>query len=351
MTQSIDHVYMHRCLYLAQMGAGTVAPNPMVGAVLVYENTIIGEGYHKKFGEAHAEVNCINSVSRKDTSFISKATLYVSLEPCAHFGKTPPCTDLIIQHKIPKVVIGCRDPFNLVNGKGIQKLQDADVQVIVNVLEKECTEINKRFFLFYTQHRPYIILKWARTADGKIASADGKRLYITQDVTNRVVHKWRSEEAAILAGTHTILLDNPDLTNRLWPGPSPVRMILDKNLESPASHKIFNREIVTVIFNTKKHGEEGNLLYYQVTNDVSIVQQIVNALYQMKIQSVLVEGGARLLQSFMDEFMWDEARVITNNKLRINEGLKAPELMHEQKIGEENYFSYTIEYFKPAKDN
>jgi diaminohydroxyphosphoribosylaminopyrimidine deaminase / 5-amino-6-(5-phosphoribosylamino)uracil reductase len=346
-----DDIYMHRCLHLAQMGAGVVAPNPMVGAVLVFNNRIIGEGYHKKFGEPHAEVNCINSVKKKDQNFISKATLYVSLEPCAHYGKTPPCTDLIIQHKIPKVVIGCRDPFIQVDGRGIQKLHDADVHVVVNVLEQECLEINKRFFVFYTQHRPFVILKWAKTANGRIASADTKRLYITGDVTNRLVHKWRGEEASILAGTNTILLDNPELTSRLWPGPSPIRLILDMDLEVPASHKIFNREVKTVIFNTKKHQDNENILFYQVTNDVSIVQQVINALYQLKIQSVLVEGGARLLQSFVDEGMWDEARIITNNKLRIKEGLKAPELKYEQKIGEENYFSDTIEYFKRSKDN
>ena len=341
-----DHIYMHRCLSLAQLGAGTVAPNPMVGAVLVYENRIIGEGYHKKFGEAHAEVNCIRSVNASDQRLISKATLYVSLEPCAHFGKTPPCTDLIIQHKIPKVVIGCRDPFNQVNGKGIQKLQDADVQVVVNVLEKECIDINKRFFLFYSEHRPYIILKWASTSDGKIAGTDGRRLFISQDLTNRIVHKWRSEETGILAGTQTILLDNPELTTRLWPGTSPVRLILDLNLVIPVTYRIYNHEVKTVIFNSVKHDDDGNLLYYQVTKDVSIVQQIINALFQMKIQSVLVEGGARLLQSFLDESMWDEARVITNTELRIMDGLKAPELLHGQKISEENCLTDTIEYFR-----
>ena len=343
-----DHEYMQRCLYLAQLGAGWVAPNPMVGAVLVYDQNIIGEGYHQKFGEAHAEVNCINSVKKNDKQFISKSTMFVSLEPCAHFGKTPPCTDLIIESNIPRVVIGCRDPFKKVNGKGIQKLQDADVQVIVNVLEKECIEINKRFFLFNTQHRPYIILKWAMTADRKMAGTDGNRLYITGEITNRVVHKWRSEEAAILVGTNTTILDNPELTTRLWQGRSPVRLVIDMNLEVPVSHKIFNREAETVIFNARKH-EEGNPFYYQVTNDVSLVQQVIHALYQMKIQSVLVEGGARLLQSFLDEGMWDEARVITNNQLRIREGLKAPNLMHEQKIEEENYFSDVIEYFRNVK--
>jgi diaminohydroxyphosphoribosylaminopyrimidine deaminase/5-amino-6-(5-phosphoribosylamino)uracil reductase len=346
---NIYDIYMNRCLNLAQLGAGTVAPNPMVGAVLVHNNRIIGEGYHKKYGEAHAEVNCINSVKDKDHGLISKATLFVSLEPCTHFGKTPPCTDLIIKNKIPKVVIGCRDPFKQVNGKGIQKLQDADVQVVVNVLEKECTEINKRFFLFNTNHRPYIILKWAKTADGKIASDGDSRLYITHDITNRIVHKWRSEEAAILAGTNTIMLDDPELTNRLWGGATPVRMFLDMKLQVPVSHKIYNREVETIIFNSIKHEVEGNLSFYQVTNDVSVVQQIINALFQLKIQSVLVEGGARLLQSFLDERMWDEARVITNTGLRIKGGLKAPELEHEQKISEENYLSDTIEYFINVK--
>lgn len=319
--------FMHRCLELAQKGIGYVAPNPMVGAVLVHENNIIGEGYHQQYGGPHAEVNCFNSVREADIGLISHSTLYVSLEPCVHYGKTPPCTDLIIAKKIREVVIGCRDPFKEVNGKGIEKLRMAGVNVTDGVLENECQQLNKRFFSFQTQHRPYIILKWAETADKKIAGNGGKRLFISNEQTNRLVHKWRSEEASILVGTNTALLDDPELTTRYWNGPSPIRLVVDMDLRLPASLKVFNEKHRTIIFNSVKHKEGKNLVYYQVTVDVNLVHQIVNALYQLKIQSVLVEGGARLLQSFIDEDMWDEVRIIGNKQLTIGNGLAAPELV------------------------
>ena len=317
---------MHRCLELAEKGSGNVAPNPMVGAVLVNNGQIIGEGYHRRYGQPHAEVNCINSVKEKDKDKISRSTLYVSLEPCAHFGKTPPCTDLIIANKIPEVVIGCRDPFKEVDGKGIEKLKNAGVNVVYGILEKECQQLNKRFFTFHIQHRPYIILKWAETADSKIAGDGANRLYISNEQTNRLVHKWRSEEAAILIGTNTALFDDPELTTRHWPGPSPIRLVVDLDLRLPSSLKIFNDKQKTVVFNTIKHEENGNVSFYQVTEDVDLVHQIVNALYQLKTQSVIVEGGARLLQSFIDDEMWDEARIIRNEKLIINKGLASPQL-------------------------
>ncbi|MBL7738089.1 MAG: bifunctional diaminohydroxyphosphoribosylaminopyrimidine deaminase/5-amino-6-(5-phosphoribosylamino)uracil reductase RibD, partial [Chitinophagaceae bacterium] len=314
---------MYRCLQLAEMAAGNVAPNPMVGAVLVHEGRIIGEGYHEKYGQAHAEVNCIKqAVHNGFEKWIAHSTLYVSLEPCAHFGKTPPCADLIIQYKIPRVVIGCRDPFKEVNGKGIEKLKAAGVEVESGVLEKECRELNKRFFTFHTAHRPYIILKWAQTGDGFMAppppkggiaaSEDFKeafkiedskappsegfgeaRLLITNEYTNRLVHKWRSEEASILVGTNTALHDDPELTTRLWPGHSPVRLVVDMSLRLPSFLHVFDKKVKTIVFNTVKHEEQGDLIYYQVTEDVSLVHQVVNALYQLKLQSVLVEGGAR----------------------------------------------------------
>ena len=372
---------MHRCLELAKLGAGNVAPNPMVGAVLVHEDRIIGEGYHQKYGEAHAEVHAIDqavTLSPSKGGLIDRSTLYVSLEPCAHFGKTPPCADLIIRHKIPKVVIGCRDPFKEVNGKGIEKLKAAGVRVDVGILEKECKELNKRFFTFHAQARPYIILKWAETSDGFMASQatppskggisgitklidasrfeDSKtppleglgeaRLLISNEYTNRLVHKWRSEEAAILVGTNTAEYDNPELTTRLWPGHSPVRLIIDMHLRLSSSLKVFNREVRTIIFNTIKHKEDGNLLYYQVTEDVSLVHQIANALYQLKIQSVIVEGGARLLQSFIDEEMWDETRIISNRQLTISKGLRAPVLQRSIKADQLNIFSDKIEFYQ-----
>jgi diaminohydroxyphosphoribosylaminopyrimidine deaminase/5-amino-6-(5-phosphoribosylamino)uracil reductase len=320
-----NHVkYMSRCLQLAAQGAGYVAPNPMVGAVLVYNETIIGEGYHQQFGGPHAEVNCINSVKEENRKFISHSILYVSFEPCNHFGKTPPCSDLIIEKKIPHVVIGCRDPFKEVDGRGIEKLKNAGVEVEVGIMEDECKDLNKRFFIFHTQHRPYIILKWAETADKKIAAPGTERLFISNEFSNRLVHKWRSEEASILVGTNTAMLDNPELTTRLWPGPSPVRMVVDMDLKLPADLKLFDKNNRTIVFNKVKYEEQDEVLYYQVTEDVNLVHQIVNAVYQLKLNSILVEGGAKLLQSFIDEGLWDEIRVIQNEKLKISNGLNAP---------------------------
>jgi diaminohydroxyphosphoribosylaminopyrimidine deaminase/5-amino-6-(5-phosphoribosylamino)uracil reductase len=315
---------MHRCLELAKLGSGHVSPNPMVGAVLVYNDKIIGEGYHQQYGEAHAEVNCLNSVTEENKKFISQSALYVSLEPCTHFGKTPPCTDLILHHKIHKVIIGCIDPFVSVNGKGADKLKEAGAEVETGMLEKECKEINKRFFTFQTLFRPYIILKWAETADGRI-SANGKdRLFISNENTNRLVHKWRSEEASILIGTNTALLDDPELTTRYWAGSSPIRMVLDMELRLPQQLKIFNDGKRTIIFNSKKQSDEGELFFYKLNRDESIVKQILNALYKLNIQSVLVEGGRKLLQAFIDEGLYDEIRRISNRKLTIDDGLAAP---------------------------
>ena len=329
---------MHRCLQLAQLGEGSVAPNPMVGAVLVHNDRIIGEGYHRQYGQAHAEVNCIDNVKEEDKGLIPEATIYVSLEPCAHFGKTPPCADLIIKSGIKNVVVGCRDPFSEVNGKGIEKLKAAGIQVTLGVLEEECRAINKRFFTFHTRHRPFIVLKWAQTADGKIANEDYSRVLISNAYTNRLVHQWRSQQMAILVGTNTALFDDPSLTTRLWPGKDPIRLVVDMDLRLPASLQLFNGSIPTLVFNNQRHTLEQlnsidwtsiGVQYYQVTEDVSLVDQISNALYQLNIQSVLVEGGAQLLQSFIDEGVWDEACVITNEALILGRGLPAP-VLHNQ---------------------
>ena len=340
---------MRRCLELAQQGAGNVAPNPMVGAVLVYKDRIIGEGYHQQYGQAHAEVNCINSVLAEDQSFIAASTLYVSLEPCAHFGKTPPCSDLIILKKIPKVVIGCRDPFSEVDGKGIEKLQKAGVETITGVLEQECKELNKRFFGFVNQKRPYVILKWAQTANVIIAANENERLLISNEYSNRLVHQWRSEEAAILVGTNTALQDNPSLNNRLWTGISPVRLVLDMNLRLPGSLKIFDRQQKTIVFNGVKQEEQPNLVYYQLNKETSVIDQLLNACYQLGIQSILVEGGAILLQSFINSNHWDEARVITNAGLIIDKGLDAPVLksMHPERTEKINTDTITYYINKP----
>ncbi|MEX6686319.1 bifunctional diaminohydroxyphosphoribosylaminopyrimidine deaminase/5-amino-6-(5-phosphoribosylamino)uracil reductase RibD [Danxiaibacter flavus] len=347
--------YMLRCIELARLGAGHVAPNPMVGSVLVHNDRIIGEGYHQLYGQAHAEVNCINSVAREDVHLINGSTLYVSLEPCAHYGKTPPCADLIIRNNIPVVVVGCRDPFNEVNGKGIEKLEKAGIQVITGVKEKACLDLNKRFFTFHTQHRPYIVLKWAQSMNGKIASESAERLLISNDYSNRKVHKWRSEEAAILVGTNTALLDNPSLNNRFWNDVQPIRMVIDMDLRLPESLNIYNKKQHTIIFNLHMHSLEVNskanslqndeVAYYRVSNDSSLVHQIVTACYQLNIQSILVEGGAKLLQSFIDEGYWDETRIITNEHLFVETGLPAPAVTGHH-VFTEQVFNDRIDYFR-----
>jgi diaminohydroxyphosphoribosylaminopyrimidine deaminase/5-amino-6-(5-phosphoribosylamino)uracil reductase len=335
---------MHRCFELALKGAGYTAPNPMVGAVLVHNDRIIGEGFHQQYGEAHAEVNCINSVSEEDKHLVTASTMYVSLEPCAHFGKTPPCSDLIIEKKIPEVIIACRDPFKQVNGKGIEKLQAAGVKVTTGILEQEAKELNKRFLCFHASHRPYIILKWAQTADGKIAQDDFSRILISNEFSNRLVHRWRSEEAAIFVGTNTARHDDPALTNRLWTGPNPTRVVIDMHLQLPNSLQLFDGKVPTIIFNSVQHEERPNLRYYQVTEDVSIVHQVVNALYQLRVQSVLVEGGAKLLQSFIDEGIWDEIRLIRGNQ-SAGAGIPAPIISNAKWRQRENMDTDTIEYF------
>jgi diaminohydroxyphosphoribosylaminopyrimidine deaminase/5-amino-6-(5-phosphoribosylamino)uracil reductase len=357
---TFEELYMHRCLELAQSGAISVAPNPMVGAVLVYENKIIGEGYHQKYGEAHAEPNCIASVKEEDEHLIRQSALFVSLEPCAHFGKTPPCVDLIIQKKIPRVIVGCRDPFVEVNGKGIEKLKAAGLEVELGILEDECKELNKRFFTFHTQHRPYVILKWAQTLDNKIANEDYSRVLISGEATNRLVHEWRSEEMAIAIGTNTALFDDPELTTRLAPGKNPVRIVVDTDLRLPKSLKLFNSKTPTIVFNTKEHNlplenisvrelKETEVGYYQVTEDVNLVHQMMNALYKMNIQSVLIEGGSYLLQSFIDDGVWDEARIITNEQLSIGAGLPAPILKDSLLQNSEQLFSDVIRTYKNTK--
>lgn len=322
-----------------------MAPNPMVGAVLVHDGRIIGEGYHHHYGEAHAEVHCIRSVPEKDRSLISKSILYVSLEPCAHYGKTPPCTDLIIEKKIPRVVIGCRDPFIEVDGKGIEKLNAAGVEVLVGVLETECKAINKRFITNHTKRRPYIILKWAETADGKIAAADSSRIFISNLYSNRIVHKWRSQESSVLIGTNTALCDNPSLNLRYWEGTNPLRLIIDKNLRLPSSLKIFDHTQPTIIFNYLKQESNKNLIYCKLNENEELINNIIDNLYELKIQSVIVEGGNQLLQSFIDSGQWDEARVIVNQEMSIGLGISAPELKQAEIIDREELASDTISYF------
>lgn len=334
---------MQRCLQLARLGAGNVAPNPMVGAVLVYKDVIIGEGYHEKFGEPHAEVNCINSVIEENRKFIKSSRLFVSLEPCAHFGKTPPCSQLIIKENIPEVIIGCRDSYKEVAGKGIIQLEQAGIRVTTPLLENECREINKRFFAFHEKKRPYIILKWAQSLDGKIAADGNERTLITNDFTNKLVHRWRSEEAAILVGTNTALKDNPKLTSRFWAGKNPIRIVIDKELRLPAGLNVFNNEASTLIFNTIKDFKKDGVEWIKILQ-VNFLKQMLTQLYQKNIQSILIEGGANTIQHFIEENLWDEARVITNTKMLIGKGILSPEtknfLLEKQETIEEDLVSY-----------
>lgn len=337
---------MYRCIELARLGAGYVAPNPMVGAVLVYDNRIIGEGWHRQYGEAHAEVNCINSVKAADAALIASATLYVSLEPCAHYGKTPPCSDLIIAKRIPRVVIGCSDPFKAVDGKGIAKLRKAGTEVIVGVLEEECRVLNKRFFTFHARKRPYVILKWAQTANQVMASNDHTRLLISNEYTNRLVHQWRSQEAAILVGTRTAQLDDPLLNNRLWSGRSPVRMVIDRNLVLPVTLQLFKGQQQTIVFNCARQEQAANILYRQLAREPDLLPQLLAACYELQVQSLLVEGGKQLLQHFIDSGTWDETRIITNRQLHFENGLSSPVLTNafirqEEQLGTDHIAHYT----------
>ena len=336
---------MHRCLELASLAAGYTAPNPMVGAVLVHNDVIIGEGYHKVYGGPHAEVNCIDSVPPERQHLIKDADMYVSLEPCAHHGKTPPCADLIIRHNIRKVYIGCRDPFAEVDGRGIGKLQSAGVETFTGILENECQQLNKRFFTFHTQKRPYVVLKWAQTADGMIGLEGKERLHITGDVANRFVHKWRSEEASIMVGTNTAQKDDPQLTNRLWSGRSPTRIVIDLDLRLPKSLHLFDGSTATLVFNSKKHGRDNNIDYYQIERGSGIIHRVLHALHELNLTSVFIEGGAQLLQSFIDEGRWDEARVIINNKLTVPAGIRAPVFKGAVLVSEQLVENDLIKYY------
>lgn len=342
-------IYMNRCLQLAGLGSGYTAPNPMVGAILVNQGRIIGEGYHENFGGPHAEVNCICSVNKNDEQLISSSTLYVSLEPCAHTGKTPPCVDLIIRKKIPRVVIGCRDPFPDVDGKGIEKLLSSGVDLLHPVLENECLDLNKRFIRFHSFRRPYIILKWARSGNGKIAGGSGERIAISNDYSNRLVHKWRSEEAGLLIGSGTASYDNPQLNTRLWLGKNPVRIIIDRKARLPDSLHIFDRKSPTWIFNFEKESVLENLRYIKLDRDSPFLSQIFSHLYREGILSILVEGGAQILKGFIEAGQWDEARLITNHSLQIENGIESPELTHARMTGNESLFSDNILYYQNEK--
>jgi diaminohydroxyphosphoribosylaminopyrimidine deaminase/5-amino-6-(5-phosphoribosylamino)uracil reductase len=314
---------MRRCLQLAELGIESVAPNPMVGAVLVFQDRIIAEGYHAIYGGPHAEVDCLNKVREEDRSIIEQSTLYVSLEPCDHHGKTPPCTDLILQSKIPRVVIGAKDVSEKVNGKGVNKLREHGVEVVEGCLEQEATEMNRRFFTFHRLHRPYVILKWAQSSDGFIGKAEATTK-ISNAYTDKLVHQWRSEEGAILVGTQTALTDNPLLTVRHREGKNPLRVLLDLQLKVPDSYRIFNDEAPTLIFNRKEASILGTNTRILISTDADLLYQVMQELHQRNILSLIVEGGARTLQTFIAAGLWDEARIITNPSLMLQEGISAP---------------------------
>lgn len=322
----IHEKYIKRCIELAKNGLGTTYPNPLVGSVIVYENEIIGEGWHKKSGEAHAEVNAVNSV--KDKSLLSKSTIYVSLEPCSHFGKTPPCCDLIIGNNIPNVVIGTVDPNEKVAGKGIKKLIEAGKNVTIGILEEECNELNKRFFTFHQKQRPYIILKWAESADGFIAPKkriEQKPVWITNPFSRQLAHKWRSEEHAILVGTKTVIDDNPTLNVRDWAGNNPIRIVLDRKNRIPQESHIFNNDSKTIVLSEEKNSlENSNLISETIDFDKNIAEEITAILHKHNIQSVIIEGGRQMLQTFIEANIWDEARVFKGN-IYFNTGTKAPD--------------------------
>jgi diaminohydroxyphosphoribosylaminopyrimidine deaminase/5-amino-6-(5-phosphoribosylamino)uracil reductase len=326
---NVHEKYIRCCIELAKNGFGTTYPNPMVGSVVVYEDKIIGEGWHQIAGGPHAEVNAIRSV--KDKSLLKKATIYVSLEPCSHYGKTPPCCDLIIENGIPNVVVGTVDPHEKVAGKGIKRILATGATVVTGILEAECNVLNKRFFTFHQKKRPYIILKWAESEDGFIAPdpqdrESRKPVWITNIYSRQLVHKWRSEENAILVGTTTVAADNPKLNVRDWSGNNPVRIIIDQYNRIPKESFVLDDSVPTLIFTKSETGlSTENTTFEIIDFNQDIIPQILQVLYQRQIQSVIIEGGQRTLQSFIDLNLWDEARIF-RGKISISNGIAAPRI-------------------------
>ena len=317
---------MLRCIELAKKGLGTTYPNPLVGSVLVYNDKIIGEGWHQQSGKPHAEVNAIQNV--KEKSQLKDATIYVSLEPCSHFGKTPPCADLIIENGIKNVVVGSIDPNQKVAGRGIKKLKEAGCIVTEGVLKNECNELNKRFFTYHIKKRPFIILKWAETEDSLIApniKDEINPIWITNKQSRQLVHKWRTEEEAILVGTQTVLDDNPSLTSRDWKGNSPIRIVLDRDLKILIDFSVLDGSVKTIILTEKEVDKRENIFHETINFSKDISNQICDLLYRYKIQSVIIEGGAKTIQTFIDANLWDEARVFTGTSV-FNKGIKSPVL-------------------------
>lgn len=331
MASDIDNFYMKRCLELASLALGNTYPNPMVGSVIVHNGKIIGEGYHTQSGESHAEVNAILSV--KSCELLKESTLYVNLEPCSHFGKTPPCSLHISRVGIPRVVIGCRDSYSEVDGRGIAYLRANNIEVVDGVMEAESRELNRRFFTFHELQRPYIILKWAQTQDGfiDVLRPDGapkQPTWISDPRTRQLVHKWRGEEPAILIGSNTALADNPSLTTRDWAGANPLRLVVDRAGILPNHLRLFDGSVPTVIYTLNPNVKYQNAEVVVVTSSELMVNDILDDLYKRQIHSVVVEGGTRLIDLFVDQNKWDEARVIVGNKW-FGGGLPAPRMNHQ----------------------
>jgi len=344
-----EEIFMHRAMELAGLGRGAVSPNPLVGCVIVHQNRIIGEGWHKKYGDAHAEVNAIDSVD--DKLLLKESTVYVSLEPCSHFGKTPPCADLLIKHGLQKVVVSNFDPNPLVGGRGIEKLRAANVEVITDFLKTQGEKLNRRFFTFIEKQRPYIILKWAQTADGFIARENNDSKWISNEFSRQLTHKWRSEEDAVLVGTITTKHDNPSLNVRDWSGRNPVRIVIDRFLKLDRSLHLFDQHQKTICYNCLKNEALNNLQFVRL-EEQNFISQLVRDLYKQKIQSVIIEGGATVLQLFIDAGLWDEARVF-ESPISFGAGIASPQLndrlIEEQEVFGDNLKVYQNDYQNKTK--
>lgn len=336
-----EEIFMQRALELARSGVGAVSPNPLVGCVIVHKNRIIGEGWHRKYGEAHAEVNAVNAVA--DKSLLNASTVYVNLEPCSHFGKTPPCADLLIKHHVMKVVVSTLDPNPLVRGQGIQKLQAAKIQVVAGVLESEGKELNRRFFSFFEKQRPYFILKWAQTSDGFISRENYESKWISNAFSRQLAHKWRSEEDAVLIGTLTAKHDNPELNVRDWSGRNPVRIVIDRFLKLDNTLRVFDHSQKTICYNTLKEGETENL-HFVCLEEQNFISQVAADLYKRKIESVIIEGGAHTLRLFIEAGLWDEARVF-EAATAFDKGISAP-VIRGQLVEEHGIFGDTLKIYR-----
>lgn len=320
-----DTFYMARCIELAKKATGNTYPNPLVGSVIVHNGVIIGEGYHKKAGEPHAEINAINSVI--NPSILSESTIYVSLEPCSHYGKTPPCALKLKEIGFKKVVIGTLDFNEKVNGKGKKILEDAGIEVISGILENECRELNRRFFTFHQKKRPFIILKWAQSGDG-FMDKDFKPYQISNALSGQFVHQLRADEQAILVGRQTALADNPSLTVRTVAGKNPIRILIDFDLKVPETAKIFNDEAKTIVFNEMKDSEENHIKFIKISKE-DFIENLVKKLYELHIQSVIVEGGSFTLTKFIEKNIWEEAIILKNEELQLEKGTTAPVLIRK----------------------